>query len=60
MKFEDLLFNAHGIFTLVSFVFFIGIVWWTYGAHRNADFDGAANLPFADEPDMLDRETQHG
>ena len=60
MKFEDLLFNAHGIFTVVSFVFFVGIVWWTYGIRRNADFDAAANQPKTDEPRMQDGEKQHG
>jgi cytochrome c oxidase cbb3-type subunit 4 len=60
MKFEDLMFNAHGIFTVVSFVAFIGIVWWTYIFHRRSDFDAAANLPFADEPAVPAEEKRHG
>ena len=32
--------------TVVSFVVFIGIVWWTWSRKRSADFEEAANLPF--------------
>jgi cytochrome c oxidase cbb3-type subunit 4 len=32
--------------TLVSFVVFIGIVWWAWSRKRSADFDQAAQLPF--------------
>lgn len=37
------------IVTLLSFVAFLGIVWWAWGRGRRARFDEAANLPFADE-----------
>ena len=37
------------IITLVSFLAFLGIVWWAWGRGRRARFDEAANLPFADE-----------
>jgi cytochrome c oxidase cbb3-type subunit 4 len=32
--------------TLVSFVTFIGIVWWAWSKRRTEDFSEAANLPF--------------
>ncbi len=32
--------------TVVSFVTFIGIVWWAWSQRRSADFSEAANLPF--------------
>jgi len=32
--------------TLVSFVVFIGIVWWAWSRKRSADFEQAAQLPF--------------
>lgn len=32
--------------TVVSFVVFIGIVWWAWSRKRSADFEEAANLPF--------------
>ena len=49
------------IITLISFVAFLGIVFWAYGSRQKPRFDEAANLPFADE-DMqartLRRESQ--
>ena len=36
--------------TVVSFVTFLGIVWWAYGVKGNKQrFEEAAQLPFADE-----------
>lgn len=36
--------------TLVTFLLFLGIVWWAYGMKSNKKrFDEAANLPFADD-----------
>lgn len=32
--------------TLVSFVTFLGIVWWAWSKRRSNDFSEAANLPF--------------
>ena len=32
--------------TVVSFVTFIGIVWWAWSKRRADDFSEAANLPF--------------
>ena len=35
--------------TVVSFVTFLGIVWWAYGLKSSKQrFEEAANLPFAD------------
>jgi cytochrome c oxidase cbb3-type subunit 4 len=56
---ESFLFDAHSIITLVSFVTFIGIVWWTYGVHRNSDFDSMANLPLNDDIDQSSTENDH-
>jgi len=50
MTFEQIIFDARSVVTVLSFLTFMGIVWWTYGMHRRTDFDAAANLPFADEP----------
>ena len=33
--------------TVVSFVVFVGIVWWACSAHRKGAFDRAAHEPFA-------------
>jgi cytochrome c oxidase cbb3-type subunit IV len=35
------------IFTVLSFVVFVGIVFWAYSARRKRSFDAAANEPFA-------------
>ncbi|WP_151634740.1 cbb3-type cytochrome oxidase subunit 3 [Noviherbaspirillum aerium] len=60
MTFEQFIFDARNLITVLSFLSFIGIVWWTYGAHRGADFDTAAQLPFADDNDTAASEKQHG
>jgi cytochrome c oxidase cbb3-type subunit 4 len=52
----DILFdNASSVMTVISFITFAGILWWTYVHHKDADFAAAAALPFAD-----DEETRHG
>jgi cytochrome c oxidase cbb3-type subunit IV len=57
MTIEHLFDNASSVMTVLSFITFIGIVWWAYARHRAADFDSAARLPFADE--ALDAEADH-
>ncbi len=36
------------IITSLSFIVFIGIVYWAYSSRQRARFDQAANLPFID------------
>jgi len=45
------------VFTLISFVVFIGIVAWAYSGRRKKAFDVAAQEPFAlpDEADASPR-----
>jgi len=52
MGLENLIIDARSVITVLSFISFIGIVWWAYSARRGADFEAAANLPFADEMDI--------
>ncbi|MGI9293831.1 MAG: cbb3-type cytochrome oxidase subunit 3 [Pseudomonadales bacterium] len=40
-----------GLGTIFAIVAFISICIWAYSGKRKKDFDEAANLPFADEPD---------
>ncbi|WDZ97567.1 CcoQ/FixQ family Cbb3-type cytochrome c oxidase assembly chaperone [Herbaspirillum sp. WKF16] len=40
--------DARSMITLVSFITFVGIIWWTYVSHKPADFTQAEMLPFAD------------
>jgi cytochrome c oxidase cbb3-type subunit 4 len=41
--------------TVTAFIAFIGICLWAYSANRKADFDAAANLPFADDESPEER-----
>jgi len=45
--------DASSVMTAVSLFTFLGIVWWAYRFKRPGDFDEAAQLPFADEPDAV-------
>ena len=49
MGIENLFDSASKIMTVISFVTFIGILWWTVITPRNSDFDAAAQLPVADD-----------
>jgi cytochrome c oxidase cbb3-type subunit IV len=63
MTFENLFLDARSAFTVISFLTFVGIMFWTYGLRRSSDFEAAANLPFADDMDEMrtqGTETQHG
>jgi cytochrome c oxidase cbb3-type subunit 4 len=37
------------IFTVFSFVLFVGILWWTYRRANKKGYDEAARLPFEEE-----------
>ena len=41
--------KASSAMTVVSFLTFVGIVWWTFIRHKDRDFAAAAQLPFADD-----------
>ena len=46
------------IFTVLSFMLFVGIVWWAWSGRRRAAFAAAANAPFAlpdEAPDSATR-----
>ncbi len=61
MDFTTLLTDARSLITLLSLLTFLGIVFWTYVAHRKQDFDEAAMLPFADEDtNTMKQEPGHG
>ena len=60
MSFEQLVTDARNVVTVISFLTFIGIVLWAYSGRRSADFETAANLPFADEPDTYAAEKKNG
>jgi cytochrome c oxidase cbb3-type subunit 4 len=60
MSFVEMILDARPAFTLISFLTFIGIVVWAYSGRRRADFEAAANLPFADEFDTQAAEKKNG
>jgi cytochrome c oxidase cbb3-type subunit IV len=37
----------HSLMTLITFITFVGIVIWAWSRKRKAEFDEAANAPFA-------------
>ena len=36
-------------FTVLTFLLFVGIVWWAYSDRRKNDFDAAARIPLDDD-----------
>lgn len=45
------------VITVLSFIAFLGIVFWAYSGRQKERFNEAANLPFADE-EMQQRTVQ--
>ncbi len=41
--------TLQGLGTVVAFAAFIGVTLWAYSKGKKADFEEAAQLPFADE-----------
>ncbi|GGC88805.1 cbb3-type cytochrome oxidase subunit 3 [Halopseudomonas salina] len=47
--------TLRGIATILAMLAFIGITVWAYSSYKKKDFDEAALLPFADEPDEAEK-----
>lgn len=47
--------TLRGLGTLVVMLAFIGLALWVFSGRRQADFDEATLLPFADDPEALAR-----
>jgi cytochrome c oxidase cbb3-type subunit 4 len=61
MAIENLFDRASSVMTVISFITFVGILWWAFISNKEADFAKAAHLPFEDEHlDHPDREDGHG
>ncbi len=63
MSIDHLFDNMSSIMTVLSFLTFLGILWWTFIRHRNEDFAQAAQLPFADDhvdAAVRESEVRHG
>ncbi|MCQ4319065.1 cbb3-type cytochrome oxidase subunit 3 [Stutzerimonas stutzeri] len=50
--------TLRGLGTILVFVAMIAIILWAYSSKRKKSFDEAANLPFADEPDVNKRDEE--
>lgn len=53
MRLIEFLTDVRSLVTLISFITFVGILWWTYVTRGAHDFDRAAMLPFDDEPEVV-------
>jgi cytochrome c oxidase cbb3-type subunit 4 len=52
--------TLRGIGTILAMLAFIGITMWAYSSYKKKDFDEAAQLPFADEPEKTKKpESEH-
>ena len=49
MAIDNLFDRASSVMTVISFITFVGILWWAFSRNKEADFAAAAQLPFADE-----------
>ncbi|NND69872.1 MAG: cbb3-type cytochrome c oxidase subunit 3 [Halioglobus sp.] len=50
--------DLRGLSTALLLIAFIGMCIWAYSHKRKADFDEAANLPFADEEPVREGEKE--
>jgi cytochrome c oxidase cbb3-type subunit 4 len=48
----DLINDLRAATTVLSFLIFLGIVWWAFRRGSKEFYEEAANLPFADEDDV--------
>ena len=48
------------IVTALSFVAFLGVVFWAYNGKQKKRFDEAANLPFVDDDEGLGTQPRSG
>jgi cytochrome c oxidase cbb3-type subunit 4 len=51
--------DLRSMFTVLTLVLFVGIVWWAYSSHRKQAFDEAALLPFDDDASVSAGKTSH-
>ncbi|MDT8281520.1 MAG: CcoQ/FixQ family Cbb3-type cytochrome c oxidase assembly chaperone [Gammaproteobacteria bacterium] len=53
MSFDVILQSA---WTVIAFVFFVGVVFWAWSGHRKKDFDDAARMALDDEQALTDEQ----
>lgn len=45
--------DLRSIVTVLSFLVFLGIVWWAFSSHRNKAYEEAARLPLDDDDSQV-------
>jgi cytochrome c oxidase cbb3-type subunit 4 len=51
--------DLRSIITVLTFLMFVGIVWWAFSSHRKAVYDEAARLPLDDDSPFVSEGTGH-
>ncbi len=46
------------IFTVIVFIAFVGVVYWTFSSRNKTKFEEAANLVFDDDKDQTTKDKQ--
>ena len=41
--------DLRSLFTVLSFVMFVGIVWWAFSSRRKQSYEAAARIPLQDD-----------
>lgn len=49
MAIQHIFDTASSVMTVVSFITFVGIMWWAFAPANRGSFEQAASLPFADD-----------
>ncbi|HQR03457.1 MAG: cbb3-type cytochrome c oxidase subunit 3 [Proteobacteria bacterium] len=52
--------ELRSVITLVTFLVFVGIVFWAYSSRRKDEFDAAAMLPWDDDEPMTSDQSHRG
>ncbi len=47
------------VWTVVAFVFFVGVVFWAWSGRRKKDFDDAARMALDDEKTLTDEQRRN-
>ena len=42
----------HSVWTVIAFVFFVGVVFWAWSGKRKSSFDEAARMALDDDKDL--------
>jgi cytochrome c oxidase cbb3-type subunit IV len=51
--------DLRSIMTVLTFLAFVGIVWWAYSGHRKTAYEEAARLPLDDDSPFVPDAASH-